>query len=231
MSQRTDLKLPEFITFTGADDVSLIPQMVELSSQYPIEWGILFNSKDGKRVVKSRYPSSDFINALNGQNLRLAAHICGELSEKIIEQGCCQTLDQILFLFKRAQLNTTLRIGEVEFCKRAENIQSWSDHHDIRVILQCRDEFPINDDVDWLYDQSGGRGLAPVEWPLYFGEPMVGFAGGLSPESVSEALEEIGSMNILYWLDMETGIRTDDKFDMEKCRRVCQLVYGDNYEK
>ena len=29
-----------------------------------------------------------------------------------------------------------------------------------------------------------------------------------------------------YWIDMESGVRTDGLFDLEKCERVCRLVYN-----
>jgi hypothetical protein len=29
-----------------------------------------------------------------------------------------------------------------------------------------------------------------------------------------------------YWIDMESGVRTDDRFDIEKCRAVCEAVFG-----
>jgi hypothetical protein len=30
-----------------------------------------------------------------------------------------------------------------------------------------------------------------------------------------------------YWIDMESGVRDDqDRFSIEKCRAVCEAVYG-----
>jgi hypothetical protein len=30
----------------------------------------------------------------------------------------------------------------------------------------------------------------------------------------------------LYWIDMESGVRTDGVFDLAKCEAVCRAVYG-----
>lgn len=29
-----------------------------------------------------------------------------------------------------------------------------------------------------------------------------------------------------YWIDMESGVRTQGRFDLAKCEAVCRAVYG-----
>jgi phosphoribosylanthranilate isomerase len=80
--------------------------------------------------------------------------------------------------------------------------------------------FPDDDTVDWLFDRSGGL------WPPHpGGDRLVGYAGGIGPDNVADVLEQIGATGP-YWIDMESGVRTDDRFDLGKCRRVCEAVYG-----
>ena len=101
-----------------------------------------------------------------------------------------------------------------------------------RGILQCRgfEHFPDNTDVDWLFDRSGGKGQLPAQWPVP--KPtatFVGYSGGLGSETVADALNAITRQHpesVPFWIDMEGAIRTDDGFDISKCRRVCEIVFG-----
>ena len=58
------------------------------------------------------------------------------------------------------------------------------------------------------------------------GKPFkVGYAGGFNPENVADKLhylltnDEVGD----FWIDMESGVRTDDWFDLDKVRRVLAI--------
>lgn len=67
-----------------------------------------------------------------------------------------------------------------------------------------------------------------VEFDYFEGVDYQGFAGGLNPENILERKEEI---DILwekdYWLDMESGVRTDDWFDLDKVEDICKKVLGE----
>ena len=83
--------------------------------------------------------------------------------------------------------------------------------------------FPENETVSWLYDCSGGRGKVPNTWPRTDQDRLVGYAGGIGPENVLDVLDQIPSTN--YWIDMETHVRTNDIFDLDKCLSVLKQVY------
>lgn len=212
---------PNFITFTGADDHTDIAEMLALSSQYPIEWGILFSPK---QQGQGRYPSIDFVRKLcrTSSAMRLSAHLCGGYSRAVLETGVCGLEEPFSAHFTRVQINTTASPIDLEV------VAAWAADISLRPILQCRGAFPDVDAIGWLFDASGGRGIAPAAWP----EPgvsgaMRGYAGGLNPQNVTEAVATIGSMCANYWIDMETGVRDEqDRFDLEKCRAVCEAVYG-----
>ena len=214
--------LPNFITFTGADEASDIAGMLELAALYPIEWGILFSP--ARQGNQPRYPSYNFIYRLFHRRLCLSAHLCGGHSESLLANS--ETLvDSMLGEFFRVQVNTTLRgIDTTKLLEWAEAIDP-----DLQPILQCRGAFPDEADVQWLFDASGGRGIAPAAWP----EPgedidaVRGYAGGLNPDNVAAAVAVIGAKDDNYWLDMETGVRDEnDRFSLAKCRAVCEAVYG-----
>ena len=57
---------------------------------------------------------------------------------------------------------------------------------------------------------------------------FVGYSGGLGPDTVQTALTAITLQHpehVPFWIDMEGAIRTEDVFDLGKCRSVCELVF------
>ena len=84
----------------------------------------------------------------------------------------------------------------------------------------------LADEIDavWMFDVSGGRGVLPEEWIKPKNGSYAGFAGGLNPDNVCDQLKKINKINGKnpYWIDVESGVRTDDKFDLGK---VTQFLY------
>lgn len=208
---------PEFITFTGADDHTDPAGMVQLADDYPVEFGLLFSPK---RQGTGRYPKLSTIGWLTEQlPLRFAAHLCGgDARDWLYEDRCEHDLRH----FQRVQINTA-----------DPNIQpsligNQAAKRSLRAILQCRGEFPRIASVDVLYDASGGRGVVPSDWPVATNTTFCGYAGGLRPDNVAEAVARIGTLRAhRYWIDMESGVRDEqDRFSLEKCRAVCEAVYG-----
>lgn len=217
------MNLPKFITFTGADEHTNIDRMVKMSAEWPIEWGILFSPE---RQGSGRYPKFSFINKLRDRTpwLRLSAHFCGGYTEDLIQFGALpiyKVFDFRRFLLRcqRIQINTT--IADL----RLETIKGWAHSLGCRAIVQCRSTFPDDDRVDWLYDCSGGRGIAPTEWPIpdssHDALRLKGYAGGLGPDNVATAAKQIGEWDPAFYLDMESGVRDDgDRFDLEDRKSV-----------
>lgn len=202
---------PLFITFTGIDERTDLERVRELSAQYPIEWGFLFSEK--RQGNDNRYPGMSLLDNLHG--LQLSAHICGSYSKQILD-GKIPSLD--LRLFSRTQVNC---INPV-----IEGIVNFADAYDLQAITQCRSpNFPDDDRVAWLYDCSGGKGTEPDAWPTHPGERLVGYAGGLNPTNVKAQLLRMDTSGP-FWIDMESGVRTDDWLDLSKCEAVCKEVFG-----
>lgn len=215
---RSNTNKPSFITFTGADDQTNIAGMAELSSQYHIEWGILFSSK---LQGSGRYPSISFVRDLMAPKLRYSAHLCGEVARQVIETQSSRYDEPLSEHFERVQINTVRPVNTA-------SIRQWAIQIGVRPILQCVGEFPEDQNVEWLFDASGGLGLTPAIWPPALPDSRLrGYAGGLNPDNVGKTVALLGTLADNYWIDMETGLRDgNDRFDLARCRQVCEAVYG-----
>jgi hypothetical protein len=213
---------PEFITFTGADERTDLRRMIALSAQYPIEWGILFSPKRQGR--ENRYPAIHHIEWMldNAPSLRYAAHLCGQDARDVLERGKSQYDELLNHFFTRVQINTTQHVDTLA-------VKEWADALSLHAIVQCRASFPDDANVEWLFDKSGGRGIEQTIWPQPPAGRRVGFAGGLGPANVAQAIGTMtaGVPDARYWIDMESGLRDpEDRFTLHKCRLVCEAVYG-----
>lgn len=216
---------PEFITFTGLDESVDMVRLRDLSARFPVEWGILF-SKD-RTGKEKRFPAMQFVeHFFLGNGLRLSAHICGSYSRSIVNGTGAEIAGFLDGNFERAQLNVGAipNNGEYWAARFAESIQAKS------AILQTRDRFTTTDEVDWLFDASGGRGESPKAWPgaSQLNPAFCGYAGGIGPHNVKEVLKQINAVHLPgkpFWIDMEGQIRTHDFLDLDKCEAVLKSVY------
>lgn len=214
------MRKPEFVTFTGLDDRTDLDAAIALSEKYPIEWGVLFSPSQQGR--SSRYPSIGTLASIQdaGRSLRVSAHLCGEHSRRIMG-GAVPELPAVLTgVYQRAQVNHVYA--------KPTRIATFSAMARISCVGQFTiGPFPSNESIQWLYDPSGGMGRPPAVWPRHpGGDRLVGFAGGIGPESAKVVVERINSSGP-YWIDMESRVRTDDDWlDLDKCRRVCVAIYG-----
>lgn len=209
---------PLFITFTGVDDAALITGMQALSARWPIEWGVLI---DQEREGLPLFPDARDRQLIQECGLSLSAHICGTAARAIAE-GRDPGLS--LHGFRRAQINHG-REGSSEAV--VANCHAYGVRHRVRVALQCQGAFPADNRVDWLYDVSFGTGRKPSSWPAISGiEPLCGYSGGLDPTNVAANLGRFPvADSARFWIDMESGVRTELKFDLAKCAAVCAAVF------
>lgn len=215
------MRKPDFITFTGLDARTDLQRAADLAQRYPVEWAVLFSPK--RQGLEPRYPDGEtqariLWNRVMASSRGVAAHLCGEHSRRVMLR---QKLDVPVDLghFRRVQVNHQHPDATDITCLQ----RGWG----CTCIAQTRGAFPDDDRISWLFDRSGGTGTPPEFWPRHpGGGRLVGFAGGIGPDNVLEVLARIDSDGP-YWIDMETGIRTDDWLDLDKCEAVCRAVYGD----
>lgn len=221
------------VTITGADESVAPRTLLELSDQFPfVEWGILHSSDRNGRCP--RYPSPNWRAYLaqhqsqDARRFALSLHVCGEAARHVLA-GIGDVLQLSPMPFRRIQLNGyDGRLQPRHIC--ANPGWEW--------ILQCQDA-PLSSAADHLerfraanpraqvsalLDVSGGRGKVLN----YFPEPPkglpVGYAGGIGPDNVVEIIERVCAIpgEAETWIDMESGVRTDDAFDIDKVWRVLE---------
>lgn len=205
-------RMPEFITFTGVDERTDLARLQELSSRYPVEWAALFSvSRQGR---DPRYPGPDFIGAFRALAVAKAAHLCGVYADMVVKgRGPRIGLNG----FRRVQVNHS--------APNADAIWRYAVNANLLAIMQTSSEdFPYTTGGTLcLFDRSGGTGARPNKWPENPGW-LVGYAGGIGPDNVLDTIAAINSSGP-YWLDMESGVRTDDWLDLDKCEAVLRAVY------
>ena len=219
----------KFTSITGADDAVDAKELVKLSKEFPTaEWAILLLPA---RAGTARFPSTDWIKNFSAQakGLNTAMHLCDGALLGFI-RGEKEILD-LMSGFKRIQLK--LKFGDVEGkYDPADLIKRVRENPQFEFIIQYGKEkqglLPLLKDVPnhaVLFDDSAGRGISPDSWEPPLAGHFSGYAGGLNPANVAQNLETISKVAAghVTWIDMETGVRTDDKFDLAKVRSVLEI--------
>lgn len=225
------------VTITGADSATNHLDLFDLSERFPfVEWAILLSEA---KTDSPRYPSYYWMQKLVllknewELNLHLAAHICGRWVRDICEGQWTVPTDFIQSV-DRIQLNFSPYVNRMNHKKFIDGILNFQETLDRKfdfifqlhsfnhsIVTNARDA-GLN--VGILFDQSGGKGVLAKNWPP--GNDNCGYAGGLSPENLSQQLPLIANATTptnFTWIDTETGIRTDNFFSLQKCQEFLEL--------
>ena len=221
------------ITFTGVDARTDLRQLQKLQNDYPLaEFGILTSYHWNENG--NRYLNPAFLMAFRGIRFKLALHVCGSATKDAVE-GNWDALNEHLYgclcLFNRIQLNVSSRENLPKACAISAFIGQ-------EIIIQQKNKenlsFFLNSSAEHekqpysvLLDASGGRGIDNVI-NVYESEHKVGYAGGISPENVEDKLAVLLANPAVgkFWIDMESGVRTDDWFDLAKVEDVLKKCYA-----
>lgn len=221
------------VTITGADEKVNQLRLKELSEKFPfVEWGILFSSS---KIGKQRYPSIDWIAALLDHNVPLSAHFCGWWSKQILEESNMILIHNLTEQFKRVQLNYNFNTNKglinfepiIKIAKenpdRSIIFQYNKSNKSILDFLAVRD---IPNNINFLYDSSGGRGteIETIGNPIH--NFYTGYSGGLKLTNivnVCDLIEQCPNENEC-WIDLESGVRTDNEFDLYLVEAILNIV-------
>lgn len=215
------------VTITGADDKTDIKDLVVLTEKYPfVEWGILFSNSRGKQ----RYPSENWVKEVTKLNLPLSAHFCGWWARQVLEEGNYSLIEQAEG-FSRIQLNYNFARSRGW---KLKDLIEWAEESPKDIILQLnKSNKPIISDleppkaINFLYDASGGRGtvIGAIEPPM--DGSYTGYAGGLSVENIDHICKLITESDdgedTEVWIDLESGARTNDEFDLTKVEEILRI--------
>ena len=226
------------VTFTGIDSRTDIGRLIDLQKKYPeAEFGVLFSeTRNGK---ENRYPEfKPLMQELNSLNLNIAVHVCGRQVQKIIDNGGLSydtPIDHDLIRFtggciKRIQLNGI----KIDALKQPNLTAPFG----VDFIIQQNTTKPSIIDAlgrltgrfSILVDNSGGLGVESRFDPFKVQRNdclfRVGYAGGIGPDNVMRKLGEIALLRTNdWWIDMESRVRTDDWFDLDKVQSVLEQMF------
>lgn len=217
-----------YVSLTGADDNVEIKDLESFSKQYPFfECAILmFPEREGKNRNPSKAWRNKFYDSSVGNR---AIHLCGSIINKLAEQD--PDLISELNRVQRVQINLKPQWASVELVEKLVVAVKSLPH--IEFITQYNDSnreyFKYWEGVEnhsYLYDASLGKGLAPDNWSAPVKDKRTGYAGGMSPENVEENILKISQVSNInpVWIDMESGVRTDDRFDLKKAEDVLAIT-------
>ena len=220
----------QYCSITGADDAVDPKKLAQLSCEFSFaEWAILLLPA---RAGRARFPTPRWIGTFSEQCAasNKAMHLCDGAFLGFIDGD--PDILRLMQGFARIQLN--LKFGDVEgkydpkkLMERVRASPQW------QFILQYgRDKkglLPLFRDVPnhaVLFDESAGRGISPDSWDAPLAGHACGYAGGIDPDNVGRNLVIISSVvgDYTTWIDMETGVRTNDVFDLAKVRRVLETA-------
>ena len=224
------------VTITGVDD-SIPPEaLFELSQEFPfVEWGLLYSKKLGGKAVP-RFPSFFWLTMYGilcekrtDMSVKTSLHMCGSAVKETFKGfGPAKELVKSYPFIERIQLNThgeyhqynmdfcRFLPSEIEYIFQYDGVNTQQLNHAIDEGLTC----------SALFDLSHGDGVLPEHWPELLSNVNYGYAGGLGPHNLEEqiGLIEQRAGDNTVWIDMETHVRTNEKFDLVKVRQCLEIA-------
>lgn len=232
----------KMVSIAGVDDGVKPSELQALTEEFPfVEWGVIFTRNSCG--LRPRYPSLRWMAELDEYSLPVCMHLSGKIVRKVapadgpVDFKPIYTAISLLESLKRIQLNLSPYVPD--WATHQTELDSFANANNLSFILQTGtfdhpsvragtwDAGASNPDywtaISFLHDASGGKGLigefeAPVKGAF------TGYAGGISPENLTETMDRIYATGIdqPFWIDMESGVRTEDQFDLDKVRSVLE---------
>lgn len=224
------------ISFVGVDEKTNLDDIDNFKSDFPCEWSVLFS--DSKSVGNyARYPSYDFCKKFlewgKSRGWITSLHLCGSVIERYIKQD--KDVMDLCADAHRIQLNINIK-NFPDYEQFSDDLIKVIKNHNHEAIMQQNKtkelfnkvflakakELPSRN-VNLLHDGSGGFGREISQVLPPDTRHFTGYAGGIKPENVARIVDLIEKNNpnqLKYYIDMESGVRTDNIFSLEKCRQI-----------
>uniref|UniRef100_A0A7S0EXA0 Phosphoribosylanthranilate isomerase n=1 Tax=Phaeocystis antarctica TaxID=33657 RepID=A0A7S0EXA0_9EUKA len=240
--------------FCGADDTVEPAALKQISERHGwVEWGILFRPD---KAGSARFASDEWLTRLGQVNsagrMRLAGHLCATHVDDLLRGDTSFVRKLRDAGFQRLQVNATAANGaDVTLFADAAGaaacgealLQAMRAVPEVEFILQRNsltrplwapflEQSAPPPNMSMLFDESMGMGVTGGAWhappPPHI---SFGYAGGLSPDNITEQLARIAEVapGRELWVDMETGVRSglpdgSDVFDLAKCLSCLEQV-------
>jgi len=220
----------KYCTIAGTHNDVEPKELAVVSKEFPfVEWAFQYRPPS---VVKDRLVAAKrldrYVETLNGYPKAL--HLCN-LGVREFVLGSKELINRAA-LFGRVQLNfATCETDDKRvinsfaaqvFNNPGLNIIAQFNGDTAYWMKPFKKRMPSN--LALLFDDSCGRGLVPTKWPTPQGACCCGYAGGLKPDNIQRHLPKIAEKvgNAETWIDIVTGVRTNNALDLGKVRRVLQ---------
>ena len=219
----------KLISFVGVEAKTDLVSLEALKMEgVGLEFSVLFS--EGRKG--GRYSTYEFCSAFlgHGGGFDKSLHLCGQSAINKFLAGE-EKIMVLCSMASRIQLNFSIKKHDEG--KLIEGVLNAMDkgHHVILQMNKSKADFidtvtaldAYNEKLSLLYDSSGGFGreIKRVNEPNE--EYFTGYAGGIKPENVRcivEMIEEKNASGLPYYIDMESGVRTDNVFSIAKCEAV-----------
>lgn len=232
------------VSFVGVDKSTNFRDLeIFTSSNRIYEFGILHSST--KNGNEERYPehwySKKYLEWAKENKVASSLHLCGDSINLYFEED--KDIIDIADLAGRIQLNLNLRTmhGFEDYhylSNKIIEIASKYNHHIILQLNNTKKKFneiflskKINFNLSLLNDSSGGFGKEIEEVFPPYEKYFTGYAGGINPDNVLkiiDLIEKTNSEKRKYYIDMESGIRENNIFSIEKCKKIYSLIETKN---
>ncbi len=215
------------ITFTGIGVETDLKVLKEIQDEYPlVEWGVLLSKNWQENGPRFFDPSE--LNTLRWKGLNLSCHLCGSAARAVVSENwepAFEVTRGMFGLFQRCQVNISMEQpnDQTQYMRPPIDLSELIIQQKSAGAMNIFNAIKNRTKMSVLLDASGGRGIDTPVKPLNIPGLKVGYAGGLNPENVGEKLEYLmENVEGEFWIDMESGVRTDDRFDIDKCVSVLQ---------
>lgn len=226
------MKNLRLISFVGVDIHTNLNDIINFESDVPCEWSVLFS--DSKSITKHvRYPEysfcKDFLDWGKENHKVTSLHLCGDVIGRYLKQEP----DVLELCNKATRIQLNLNISDYpDHEKLTDDILTMITTYNHGIILQqnkTKEKFMkvfLNKKIykiSMLHDGSGGFGREISHTPPPDNFHFSGYAGGIKPENVVKIVGLVdanNSENKPYYIDMESGVRENNIFSVDKCRQI-----------
>lgn len=230
----------KYVTCSGADEKTNIPNLLKLMEDYPIgEIGVqISHDKAFKGSPRFEWIENLAQSISNSQsNINAALHVNKLWTVEFCEGFIAPELGSFLGLkkkngtpiFNRIQLNFLIgrekspSVDKVIETMKLFPKQRFIFSYNIKNASFIKELYDEGVMFDNLYDFSFGEGQQPESrGPIVFPDRLQGYAGGLSPDNIYDELTKISKLvpkDAYIYIDAQRHLEDKETFNISKARK------------